>query len=111
MSSGTQTGKIVQPCGQPQVECRTWAPWAACSAKISKTWAGCPLRTFDLALHYIGQTKTQAGLRVRAYLVTEHYATGVKVSNDEMATLNLQRHDVCPQWNYTIRPRTNPSPH
>jgi len=42
-------------------------------------------------------------------LVTEHYATGVKVADEEMDALNLQRHDVCPQWNYTIRPRTNPS--
>jgi hypothetical protein len=58
-------------------------------------------------LHYIGQTKTRAGLKVQAHLVTEHYATGVKVSDKEMAALNLQRHDVCPQWNYTIRPRTN----
>lgn len=79
-------------------------------SEISKTWAGCPLRTFDLALHYIGQTQTQAGLKVQAHLVTEHYATGVKVSDEEMDALNLERHDVCPQWNYTIRPRTNPNP-
>jgi len=79
-------------------------------SEISKTWAGCPLRTFDLALRYIRQTKTQTGLTVQAHLVTEHYATGVKVSDEEMDALNLQRHDVCPQWNYTIRPRTNPSP-
>ena len=78
-------------------------------SEISKTWAGCPLRTFDLAVHYIDQTKTQAGLQVQAHLVTEHYATGVKVSDEEMDALNLHRHDVCPQWNYTIRPRTNPS--
>jgi len=58
----------------------------------------------------IDQTKTQAGLQVQAHLVTEHYATGVKVSDEEMDALNLHRHDVCPQWNYTIRPRTNPSP-
>jgi len=27
-----------------------------------------------------------------------------------MDTLNLTRHEVCPQWNYTIRPRPNPLP-
>jgi len=79
-------------------------------SEISKTWAGCPLRTFDLALHYIRETETRAGLQVQAHLVTEHYATGVKVSDEDMDALNLQRHAVCPQWNYTIRPRTNTSP-
>jgi hypothetical protein len=75
-------------------------------SEISKTWAGCPLRTFELALDYIRQTRTQTGLRVQAHLVTDHYATGVRVTDDQMDALNLQRHDVCPQWNYTIRPRT-----
>ena len=30
-------------------------------SEISKTWAGCPLRSFDLMLHYIQQTTTQTG--------------------------------------------------
>jgi hypothetical protein len=34
------------------------------------------------------------------------YKTGVKVSDEEMAALALQTHEVCPQWNYTIHPRT-----
>ena len=25
-----------------------------------ETWAGCPLRSFEVALHYLRQTKTQA---------------------------------------------------
>jgi hypothetical protein len=79
-------------------------------SEISKTWAGCPLRTFDLALHYIRETQTQTGLKVQAHLVSQHYATGVKVSDEDMDNLDLQRHDICPQWNYTIRPRTTPSP-
>lgn len=79
-------------------------------SEISKTWAGCPLRTFDLTLHYIRQTKTRAGLQVQAHLVTEHYATGIKVSDEDVNALNLQRHDICPQWNYTISPRINFSP-
>ncbi len=78
-------------------------------SEISKTWAGCPLRTFELALHYMRQTKTQTGLKVQAHLVTQDYALGVKVSDAQMDALHLQRHAVCPQWNYTIRPRTNPS--
>lgn len=74
-------------------------------SEISKTWAGCPLRSFDLLLDYIADTKTRSGLTVKAQLVTTHYPTGVKVTDEVMATLNLQTHAVCPQWNYTIRPR------
>ena len=75
--------------------------------EISKTWAGCPLRSFDDVLHYIRETQTQTGLMVQAHLVTETYETGVKVPNEQMDALNIEYHDVCPQWNYTIRPRSN----
>ncbi len=74
-------------------------------SQISQTWAGCPLRSFDLVLHYIRDTKTQTGLKVRAHLVTASYCTGVKLAQAEMQLLNIEQHDVCPQWNYTIRPR------
>jgi DDE family transposase len=74
-------------------------------SEISKTWAGCPLRSFDLILDYLADTKTLTGLRVQAQLVTTPYPTGVTVPDEVMDTLNIQTHDVCPQWNYTIRPR------
>ena len=77
--------------------------------EISKTWAGCPLRSFDDVLHYINDTKTETDLMVQAHLVTKSYETGVKVPDEQMDALNIEFHDVCPQWNYTIRPRSNPS--
>jgi hypothetical protein len=74
-------------------------------SEISKTWAGCPLRSFDLLLHYLETTTTQTGLRVQAHLVTTTYHTGEKIADTDMATLAMQHHDVCPEWNYTIHPR------
>lgn len=79
-------------------------------SEISKTWAGCPLRSFDLVLHYLRETRTQTGLSVEAHLVTTLYATGVKITDAVRATLNLQAHAVCPQWNYTIHPRSAAAP-
>jgi hypothetical protein len=76
-------------------------------SEISKTWAGCPLRSFDLALHYINDTRTATGLQVQAHLVSTIYETGVKVSDEQLAALALQVPEVCPQWNYTIHPRSN----
>ena len=49
-------------------------------SEISKTWAGCPLRSFDLVLDYIADTKTRTGLTVQAHLVTAEYCTGLKVA-------------------------------
>jgi len=74
-------------------------------SQMSKTWAGCPLRSFELVQHYIADTTTQTGLRVQAYLVTKTYEKGVKVTDEELATLNIHTHTICPQWNYTIYPR------
>lgn len=74
-------------------------------SEISKTWAGCPLRSFDLVLDYLNDTQTQTGLTVQAHLVTTRYPTGMKISDEVMETLNIQAHDTCPLWNYTIRPR------
>jgi hypothetical protein len=73
-------------------------------SEISKTWQGCPLRSFDLILDYLNDTHTQTGLTVHAQLVNRSYQTGVKVSQDAMDSLNIQFPAVCPQWNYTISP-------
>jgi hypothetical protein len=72
---------------------------------ISLNWAGKPLRSFETMLGYIRGTTTEAGLEVRAFLVDRVYEKGIKVSNQEMKALNLQRRRVCPIWNYVIRPR------
>ena len=73
---------------------------------ISVNWAGKPLRRFETMLAYIRGTTTETGLKVKAYLLNGHYEKGVKVSDEQMEALNLERHDVCPNWNYTLRPRS-----
>jgi hypothetical protein len=73
---------------------------------ISLNWAGYPLRTWETMLAYIRSTTTTTGLAVNAERLDGHYATGLSVSDAEMATLNLTAHDVCPAWNYTLRPRS-----
>ena len=71
---------------------------------ISLNWAGHPLRTFDTMLALIRGTVTDTGLKVEAFLVDQVYLTGLKVADAVMNSLNLERHGVCPNWNYTIRP-------
>lgn len=72
---------------------------------ISCHWLGIPLRSLDLLLRLIRTTITEGGLKVCARLTCKFYKTGIRVSDAEMESLHLTRHDVCPQWNYTISPR------
>ena len=73
---------------------------------ISVNWAGVPLRTFETMLALIRGTSNQSGLQVNAFLVEQTYSKGIKIPDDIMARLNLERHSTCPNWNYTFRPRS-----
>jgi hypothetical protein len=72
---------------------------------ISINWAGKPLRTFETMLAYIRGTTTCTGLQVFAFRVEQVYQRGIKVADEVMQSLNLERHTTCPNWNYTIQPR------
>lgn len=75
---------------------------------ISITWAGKPLRSFELMLTYIRGATTETGLQVEAQLIEREYETGIKVSDSQIKALHLKRHKTCPNWNYTIKPRRPP---
>ena len=72
---------------------------------ISLNWAGRPLDSWDTLLGYIRNTTTKTGLKVKAFLVDREYEKGLKVSDKEMAALNLVRRGICPIWNYVLKPR------
>jgi hypothetical protein len=72
---------------------------------ISGNWAGEPLTSYETILNYIRTTTTSTGLTADAHLVTDRYEKGVRVPDEEMASLALQRHEVQPQRNYTLSPR------
>ena len=47
----------------------------------------------------------RAGLTVACRIDANAYAKGVKVSNAEMDSLNIQTDNFHGEWNYTIAPR------
>src|SRR5262245_20181934 len=99
-------GLTVTVCHYP-TGCSKWNPIERrLFSQISINWAGKPLKSLGIMLGYIRGTTTTTGLRVKAYLDEETYPKGQKVSREEMDRLDLSRHDVCPRWNYTLRPRT-----
>ncbi len=106
-------GLEVTVCHYP-TGCSKWNPIEhRLFSPISLNWAGTPLRTFATLLACLRGTATrgtatQAGLSVEAALLEGVYATGQKVANAVMKSLNLHRHSVCPRWNYTLKPRPAP---
>jgi len=72
---------------------------------ISLNWAGEPLTSYSKALAFIRSTRTAKGLTVTAHLLTKEYKKGLKVTDDQMLSLNLLPHPICSQWNYIISPR------
>jgi len=52
----------------------------------------------------IGATSTRTGLDVYARLDPNRYPTGIKVSDRQLAAVNLTGDPFHPDWNYTINP-------
>jgi hypothetical protein len=63
------------------------------------------LRSYRTIVQLIAATTTDAGLKVRAELDENKYPKGVKVSDAQLAAVNLSRHAFHGDWNYTIAPR------
>lgn len=72
---------------------------------ISLTWKGQPLWSYESIINLIGTTRTQTGLKVKAVLDQHTYETGIKITDEKMQHLRIQRHKIHPQWNYTLSPR------
>jgi len=101
-------GLTVTVCHYP-TGCSKWNPIEhRLFSQISCNWAGVPLRTWDTVLAFIRGTTTTTGLVVQAVFKPGDYPTGRKISDAQMAALNIEHHAICPTWNYTIRPRTPP---
>ena len=74
---------------------------------ITENWRGRPLVSRAVIVNSIGCVRTREGLRIEAELDTNSYPKGIKVSDEEMAGLNLQRAKFHGDWNYTILPSGN----
>jgi hypothetical protein len=73
---------------------------------ITENWRGRPLVSQEVIVHLMANTTTAAGLRVEAALDPTPYETGKKVSDEELAQVNLSPSDFHGNdWNYVIKPR------
>ena len=73
-------------------------------AHISMNWRGQPLTSHEVIVELIGATTTRTGLNVHAEPDNGTYPAGIKVSDAELATVRLRRHDFHGDWNYSFDP-------
>lgn len=73
---------------------------------ISINWRAKPLTSLETIIELLNHTTTNEGLTVTAVVDHHSYPLGVKVTDEEMAQLNIQRDAFHPEWNYTIFPQT-----
>jgi hypothetical protein len=71
---------------------------------VTQNWRGKPLASHDLIVKLIANTTTQAGLKVKAALDTDRYESGIKVSDQQLAAVRIERDEFHGEWNYSIRP-------
>lgn len=71
---------------------------------ISKNWRGRPLESLAVIVNLIAATRTTTGMKVRCELDQGRYPKGKKITDAQMATLNIERARFHGDWNYTIHP-------
>ena len=71
---------------------------------ISKNWRGKPLISHQVIVNLISATTTRSGLEVRSQLDERSYPKGRRVSDRELAEVDIRPDDFHGEWNYTIQP-------
>jgi len=71
---------------------------------ISMNWRGKPLVSHEAIVNLIAATTTRKGLKVRAELDSSHYPKGIKVADDELNAIQIERDEFHGEWNYSILP-------
>lgn len=71
---------------------------------ISMNWRGQPLVSHEVIVNLIAATTTRKGLKVCAELDSKQYPKGIKVTDEEFASIRIMREEFHGEWNYTILP-------
>jgi transposase len=75
---------------------------------ITANWRGRPLLSRQVVVNLIGDTTTRTGPRIKANIDENTYAKGIKVTDEELATLNIVRDAFHGEWNYQLLSRNIP---
>ena len=101
-----ETGLALQMCHYPPGTSKWNKIEHRLFCHITQNWRGKPLVSRAAVVELIAATTTKTGLTVRCELDRNNYAKAIKVTDAEMATLNITTNAWHPEWNYTISPRS-----
>jgi hypothetical protein len=73
---------------------------------ITQNWRGRPWLSREVVVNLIGNTTTVEGLKIQAKLDENLYEAGIKVSDQALAEVTIERDAFHGEWNYKIMPRT-----
>ncbi len=104
----TETGLAITVCHLPPGTSKWNKIEHRLFSHISMNWRGHPLTSHEVVVDLIGATTTRTGLQVHAELDPGVYATKVKIPDEQMNAIALDRHDFHGEWNYTLRPEPVP---
>jgi hypothetical protein len=71
---------------------------------ISLNWRGKPLTSYQVVIELIAATTTNTGLNVYARLDDTTYPQKLKITDKQIAAINITGHQFHPEWNYKISP-------
>jgi hypothetical protein len=101
----TEAGLTISVCHLPPATSKWNKIEHRLFSYISINWRGKPLTSFETVIELISHTTTKQGLTVTAVKDSNSYPTGIKVSDEDLATLNITRELFHGDWNYTIQPQ------
>ena len=101
----TETGLRITVCHLPPATSKWNKIEHRLFSYISINWRGKPFTSFETVIELLSHTTTTQGLTVTAVKDTNGYPTGIKVSDEDLASLSIVRESFHGDWNYTIQPQ------
>jgi hypothetical protein len=100
----SETGLVVRVCHLPPGTSKWNKIEHRMFCHITQNWRGRPLLSHQVVVKLIAATRTTRGLKIRAALDTKNYPTGIEVSDEELASVNLTPDRFHGDWSYTVSP-------
>ena len=98
------TGLVIEVCHYPPGTSK----WNKIEHKlfchITRNWQGTPLETQEIVENLISNTRMETGLEVHAWIDENEYPDKLKVTDEELAVVNIRRNKFHGEWNYKIIP-------
>jgi hypothetical protein len=100
----TRTGLAITVCHFPPGTSKWNKIEHRLFSHIAMNWRGTPLVSLAASVSLIASTHSRSGLRVRSEIDRRRSPDGVTLTEAQMATVRLTRHEFHGDWNYTIYP-------